>query len=67
MPSCFSAIATASGEACACGRVVGCVRRVDEIRVRREALLHRVEPTRVDGEELGRDDEPPGDDRVLKP
>ncbi len=68
MPSCFSAIATASGEACACADgVVGRVDGVDPVLVRREALVHRVETARVDGLELGRDDEAAGRERVLKP
>ena len=53
IPSCSSAIATASGEACAwADGVVGRVRGVDVLRERREPLAHGVEPARVDGEEL---------------
>ena len=44
------------------GRVVGRVHGVDPVGVRREALVDRVEPARVDGQELGGDDETAGRD-----
>jgi len=53
MPSCCSAIETASGEACACAAVLS--RRVDGIDpllVRGEALVHGVDAAGVDGQEL---------------
>ena len=50
-----------------CGGVVGRVHGVDPVFVGREALAHRFEPAGVHGEELGRDDEAPCRDCVLKP
>ena len=49
------------------GGVVGRVRRVDVVGVRREALVHGVEAAGVDGEELGGDDEASRGECVLKP
>ena len=48
-------------------RVVGGVRRVDVVLVGREPLVHGLEAARVDGQELGRHDEAPRSERVLKP
>jgi hypothetical protein len=49
------------------GGVVGGVDGVDVVLERLEALVDGVETAGVDGQELGRDDEAPGEDRVLKP
>src|SRR5487761_1120957 len=49
------------------GGVVGRVRRVDVVRVGRDALVHGVEATGVDGEQLRRDDEASSRECVLKP
>src|SRR5262245_18373135 len=47
--------------------VVGRVRRVDVVLERNEPLVHGVEAARVDGQELGRDDEAASRERLLKP